>query len=160
MSIPRGVVLLSVFGIISSFSAFAQQVSSSWVSTGDFQQHKFWDRQNTILFVAHAGLATTDFALTHRNLASGGKELNPIARPFTNMGTPGEVAFFAGSTAASLGVTYLLHKTRHHSMERWVARYGVADSASGVAFNLAQGAPSSPRPAAPQLGMHVQLLRR
>lgn len=159
MTIRRGAVLLFVCVMILSFSANAQQISSNWVSTGDFQQHKFWDRQNKILFAAHAGLAATDFALTHRNLASGGKELNPIARPFTNMGTPGEVAFFAGSTAASLGVTYFLHKTHHHSMERWIARYGVADSAAGVAFNLAQGSPST-RPVSPKIGVNIQLMRR
>lgn len=159
MTIRRGVCLLFVLTTLFSLSASGQQVASNWVSTGDFQQHKFWDRQNTILFATHAGLAATDFALTHRNLASGGKELNPIARPFTNMGTPGEVVFFAGSTAASLGVTYFLHKTHHHNMERWVARYGVADSASGVVFNLAQGSPSS-RPPAAKLGVHIQLLHR
>jgi hypothetical protein len=159
MTNRRGVILLFVLVTLLTLSASAQQTNSNWVSTGDFQQHKFWDRQNKILFAAHAGLAATDFALTHRNLANGGKELNPIARPFTDMGTPGEVAFFAGSTAASLGVTYLLHKTHHHSMERWVARYGVADSAAGVAFNLAQGSPSSPRPATPQLGIRIQLTR-
>jgi hypothetical protein len=93
MTIRRGACLLFVLTTLFSLSASGQQVASNWVSTGDFQQHKFWDRQNTILFATHAGLAATDFALTRRNLASGGKELNPIARPFTNMGTPGEVVF-------------------------------------------------------------------
>lgn len=154
----RGVVLL-VFALFVSHFASAQQVSSTWVSTGDFQSHRFWDRENKILFAAHAGLAATDFALTHRNLASGGEELNPIAKPFTDMGTPGEVVFFAGGTAASIGITYLLHKTHHHVAERWAARFGVADSATGVIFNLAQGGPTAPKVSTAAIGIRFKISR-
>jgi hypothetical protein len=151
-----GAVVLLGFATLLTISARAQQQKSDFLSTGDFQEHKFWDRQNKITFAAHAGLAATDFALTHRNLASGGRELNPVARPFTNMGTPGEVLFFAGGTAASMGLSYMMHKTHHHSMERWVTRYAIADSASGVAYNLAQGGPA-PRSATPAMGIRIQL---
>ena len=150
------VVLLGILNLLT-ISASAQQQTSSFHSTGDFQEHKFWDRRNKIMFAAHAGLAATDFALTHRNLASGGRELNPVARPFTNMGTPGEVLFFAGGTATSIGLSYMMHKTHHHSMERWIARYAIADSASGVAFNLAQGGPTQPRSTAPAMRIRIQL---
>ena len=140
-------------------AALAQEAATPSTSV-DFQQHKFFDRQNSILFGAHVGFAATDFALTHRNLASGGKELNPIARPFTDLGTPGEVLFFAGSTAVSIGTSYLLHKTHHHSLERWVARYGVAESGAAVAFDLSQGSPASTTTASRQIGFRVQLVRR
>jgi hypothetical protein len=157
MTTCRRVAVVTSTFLFLAVSAVAQQAANP-ASTVDFQQHKFWDRQNTLLFAAHAGLAATDFALTHRNLSSGGKELNPIARPFTDMGTPGEVLFFAGTTAMSIGTSYLLHKTQHHSLERWVARYGVAESGAAVAFDLAQG---SPGPAtAPKIGLRVQLMRR
>jgi hypothetical protein len=144
--------------VLLSIAASGQDATSS--TSVDFQQHKFFDRQNSLLFGAHVGLAATDFALTHRNLASGGKELNPIARPFTDLGTPGEVLFFAGSTAISVGTSYLLHKTHHHSLERWVARYGVAESGAAVAFDLSQGSPTSTTSANRQIGFRVQLLRR
>ena len=151
------VVLLGILTFLSVSASAQQQPASTFLSTGDFQEHKFWDRQNKIMFAAHAGLAATDFALTHRNLASGGRELNPVARPFTDMGTPGEVLFFAGSTATSIGLSYMMHKTHHHSMERWISRYAIADSASGVAFNLAQGGPTQPRSTAPAMGIRIQL---
>jgi hypothetical protein len=145
--------------ILLSVAASAQDATTSSTSV-DFQQHKFFDRQNSLLFGTHVGLAATDFALTHRNLASGGTELNPIARPFTDLGTPGEVLFFAGSTAVSIGTSYLLHRTHHHSLERWVARYGVAESGAAVAFDLAQGSAASTSAANRQIGFRVQLLRR
>lgn len=156
MTTCRRVAVLTFAFLLFSVAAVAQQATNP-VSTGDFQQHRFWDRQNTLLFSAHAGLAATDFALTHRNLASGGKELNPIARPFTDMGTPGEALFFAGSTAMSIGTSYLLHRTHHHNLERWVARYGVAESGAAVGFDLAQGGPTPVT--SPKIGVRMQLLR-
>src|SRR5215467_13355213 len=106
MTTCRRVAALISALILLSVAASAQDATSS--TSVDFQQHKFFDRQNSLLFGAHVGLAATDFALTHRNLASGGKELNPIARPFTDLGTPGEVLFFAGSTATSIGLSYMM----------------------------------------------------
>lgn len=153
----RVAAFISVLILLLCVAASAQEATTPSV---DFQQHKFFDRQNSLLFGAHVGLAATDFALTHRNLASGGKELNPIARPFTDLGTPGEVLFFAGSTAISIGTSYLLHRTHHHSLERWVARYGVAESGTAVAFDLAQGSPASTTTASRQIGFRVQLMRR
>src|SRR5580765_7568917 len=44
--------------------------------------HKFWDRENTALFVAAAAMNGADFAVTHANLQSGGQELNPVVRVF------------------------------------------------------------------------------
>lgn len=100
-------------------------------------EHRFWDKQNTSLLVVHAGLETADFFLTHDAIASGGRELNPIARPLVKMGTGGQIAFFAGGTLATMGVSYLLHKTHHHRLERMVEWYSIADSSWGVSYNLA-----------------------
>ena len=107
-------------------------------------KHKFWDRENTTLFIVHAGLETSDFVLTHQALASGGHEMNPIARPLVNMGTGGQVAFFAGGTLATLGATYLLHITHHHKLERIVGWYSIADSTWGVSYNLAHRGSNPP----------------
>lgn len=99
------------------------------------QQHKFWDRETAILFGVHAGLEAADFGLTHNALAHGGVERNPLAKPFTNLGTAGQAAFFAGGTAATLGISYWLHKRGHHRMERLVGFYAIGDSAFGVIHN-------------------------
>lgn len=99
--------------------------------------HKFWDRQNKALFVVHAGLETTDFAITHHNLANGGRELNPMGKSLCESGTPGQVFFFAGRTFGTLGISYAFHKTGHHKIERAVTTYMIGDSAYGVAFSFA-----------------------
>lgn len=105
-------------------------------------QHKFWDRETAILFGVHAGLEAADFALTHNALAHGGVERNPLAKPFTNLGTAGQAAFFAGGTAVTLGISYWLHKRGHHRMERLVGFYAIGDSAFGVIHNATHPVPT------------------
>ena len=100
-------------------------------------RHKFWDRQNKTLFIVHAGLETTDFAITHHNLANGGRELNPIGKPFVESGTAGQVTFFAGRTLATLGVSYAFHRTGHHKLEHATTMFMIGDSSYGVAYSLA-----------------------
>ena len=97
--------------------------------------HKFWDRETALLFGLHAGLEAADFGLTHYALAHGAVERNPLAKPFTNLGTAGQAAFFAGGTAATLGITYWLHKKAHHRLERLVSLYAIGDSGFGVLYN-------------------------
>jgi hypothetical protein len=104
-------------------------------SAAETAGHKFWDRQTILLFSLHAGLEAADFGLTHHALANGQVERNPLARPFTNLGTGGQAAFFAGGTAATLGLTYWLHKRGHHRLERIVGMYAIADSGFGVIHN-------------------------
>src|ERR1700685_3476771 len=53
---------------------------TSYVQTkgqGDGNHH-FWDRENSVLFAAVGASATADFFVTRANLASGGRELNPV----------------------------------------------------------------------------------
>src|SRR5260221_10092137 len=39
--------------------------------------HRFWDRQNSLLFATSAAFSAADFVVTRDNLRSGGQELNP-----------------------------------------------------------------------------------
>ena len=105
--------------------------------------HNFWDRENAILFGLHAGLEAADFGLTHYALAHGAVERNPLARPFTNLGTAGQAAFFAGGTAATLGISYWLHRRGHHRLERAVGLYAIGDSGFGVIHNATHPPPGS-----------------
>ena len=97
--------------------------------------HSFWDGKNRFLFSAVAMFSGADFAVTHMNLANGGRELNPMVRPFT--GSTGALAVnFAGQTAGVMGVSYLLHKSGHHKLERMVPVANIASSAFAVAYGL------------------------
>jgi hypothetical protein len=98
--------------------------------------HKFWDRQNQALFLIHASVETTDFAITRHNLANGGREMNPLGRSLCQSGTAGQAAFFAARSIGTLGVSYLFHKANHHRFERVMTMYMIGDSAYGTAYSF------------------------
>jgi hypothetical protein len=99
-------------------------------------QHKFWDARNRLLFVAVAASSAADFSVTRMNLANGGRELNPIVRPFA--GNSATLALnFAGQTAGVMSISYLFHKTGHHRLERIAPLANIASSAFAVSYGLA-----------------------
>ncbi|HLB89366.1 MAG: hypothetical protein AUH86_04940 [Acidobacteria bacterium 13_1_40CM_4_58_4] len=100
-------------------------------------QHHFWDRTNKALFSVHAGLEAADFGITHHNLSQGGTELNPMAKALCESGTAGQVVFFGGRTVSVLGISYFLHKTGHHKLERAFSVLASGDSAYGVTYSFA-----------------------
>jgi hypothetical protein len=104
------------------------------VSSREPMQHHFWDRENTVLFAATGAMATADFFATHANLANGGRELDPLARPFTGS-TPLLATNFAMETAGVIGVSYLFHKTGHHTLERVTSFVNIGGSAAAVAYD-------------------------
>ena len=99
-------------------------------------EHKFWDKQNRVLFVAAAALNGADFAVTRANLQSGGQELNPLVRVF-GRSTAGLAANFIGETAGVISLSYFFHKTGHHKLERAVSLVNIGGSAGAVSFGLA-----------------------
>ena len=98
-------------------------------------QHRFLDRKNRFLFSTVAIFSASDFAVTHMNLANGGRELNPMVRPFTGS-TAALAANFVGQTAGVVAVSYLLHKTGHHKLERFAPAANIASSVFAVAYGL------------------------
>lgn len=98
-------------------------------------QHRFLDGQNRILFSTVAIFCAGDFAVTRMNLANGGRELNPLVRPFTGS-TASLAANFVGETAGVIAVSYFLHKTGHHRLERMAPAVNIASSAFAVAYGL------------------------
>ena len=99
-------------------------------------EHKFWDKENSVLFVATAALSAADFAVTRSNLQSGGQELNPVVRIF-GRSTAGLAVNFAGETAGVITVSYFLHRTGHHTLERALSMVDIAGSAGAVSYGLA-----------------------
>lgn len=79
--------------------------------------HKFWDSKNRLLFFTVAALSTADFAVTRNNLVDGGRELNPLVRPFAGS-TAGLAASFSAQTAGVIGISYVFHRNGHHRLER------------------------------------------
>jgi hypothetical protein len=98
-------------------------------------RHRFWDRENRALFLVAGGLAGADFAVTHANLASGGRELNPITRIFCGS-TPALAANFVLETGGVIGVGYLFHRSGHHRLERVTSYLNISASAGAVIYGL------------------------
>jgi len=99
-------------------------------------EHRFWDRQNRMLFVVNGALAAADFFTTRRNLAHDGNELNPVTRVFSGS-TPALAANFALETGGVVGVSYWFHKTGHHKLERMTSYVNLGGSAFAVSYGLA-----------------------
>jgi hypothetical protein len=100
------------------------------------EEHKFWDAKNAALFATVAASSTADFSLTRDNLNHGGRELNPLTRPFAGS-TTGLVANFAAETAGVIGVSYMFHRTGHHKLERLTPIVNFGMSAFAVSYGLA-----------------------
>jgi hypothetical protein len=141
-------VVVSLFFWVASTLAFAQgptmpatgnmieapaAVHVTSFESGD--QHRFWDNKNKALFVAVAALNTADFAVTRSNLQSGGTELNPLTRPFSHS-SAALAANFAGETAGVIAISYFLHKTGHHKLERIASFVSIGESGTAVSYGL------------------------
>jgi hypothetical protein len=117
-------------------TASSESASMAFVTpTSAPRAHRFWDKENGLLFGASATLSAADFAITRANLQSGGRDLNPVVR-FFGPSTAGLAVNFAGETAGVIGVSYLLHKTGHHKLERLFTMVNIGSSAGAVSYDL------------------------
>jgi len=82
-----------------------------------------------------AVLSAADFAVTRANLQNGGKELDPVTRFFSGS-TAGLAVNFAGETAGIIGISYYLHRTGHHRLERILPMLNIGASSFAVAYDL------------------------
>jgi len=95
--------------------------------------HAFWDRTNFLLFSGVAVFRGLDYAST-RNFLARGREEVLIPDDIVN-----NSAAFASLEAAgaltSVGLSYLLHRTNHHKLERWLSIGHIAVTGFGVVRN-------------------------
>ena len=124
------ILLLSITALICCISS-AQDLPKLRLKT------EFWDTANKALFASHAVLEALDFGITRHNLSHGGRELDPTAKALCESGTPGQLVFFGGRMAGVIAVSYFLHRTGHHKLERAFPVYASGDSAYGVAYSFA-----------------------
>jgi hypothetical protein len=113
----------------------AVQVVSFTGPSRQSASHRFWDKENGVLFALNAGAAAADFSVTRANLATGGQELNPITRIMTGS-TPALAANFALETGGVIGISYLFHKTGHHQLERATSIVNFSGSIAAVAYGV------------------------
>lgn len=81
--------------------------------------HRFWDRTNFALFGGVAAMRALDYAST-RNMQRRGREEILLPDDVVN-NSAGFAALEAAGTVTSIGLSYWMHRTRHHKLERWVS---------------------------------------
>jgi len=81
--------------------------------------HKFWDTENICLFAGVGGARMMDYAST-RHLRDQGNNEWLLSNSIVD-NPPLFVGIELAGTAASIGVSYLFHRTGHHSLEHWTS---------------------------------------
>ena len=111
--------------------------------------HRFWDQTNCWLFAGVLGARYLDFASTLNARRRGLDEALLTNDIVDNHGAFAAIEF-AGA-AASVGVSYIFHRTGHHSLERWtsIVHIGVATFGAGRNFLLKTPHPPMPQPTGP-----------
>jgi hypothetical protein len=130
-ALPRGIIPVKTAG---KFAGSPFQT--------EYREHKFWDRTNIILQGAGGAAAAVDYWSTRRLLTGDGYEANPIVQPFANSAA-GLAAFKAGSWGASLGISYLLHRSGHHKLERLIPAFNIVMNGAAATHNLRLGSTNS-----------------
>jgi len=83
--------------------------------------HRFFDKTNLWLHMGAVAGETADLITTRRVIQLGGREGDPLAKPFVRAGIGGQmVGTYALGEGSSLLASYLLHRSGHHRLERFV----------------------------------------
>jgi hypothetical protein len=98
--------------------------------------HRFWDRENDLWFAGVAAGRALDYASTLNLRRRGVNEIFLTNSVVDNHPLFGGIE--AAATAASIGVSYVFHRTGHHRLERWtsIIHFGVAVGGSARNYAL------------------------
>jgi hypothetical protein len=98
-------------------------------------QHAFWDRTNLALFSGVAVTRGMDYAST-RNFQARGRQEILLPQDVVN-NSAGFASLEAAATMTSVGISYLLHRTGHHALERWMSIGHISVTGFGDVRNYA-----------------------
>lgn len=101
--------------------------------------HNFWDRENDLLFAGVGAGRALDYAST-LNLRRRGIDEVFLTNSIVD-NHPLFVGIEAAATAASVGVSYLFHRTGHHRLERWTSAVHFGVATGGAIRNYALKTP-------------------
>jgi hypothetical protein len=108
-------------------------------------EHRFWNRENKLLFAAVGASRGLDYFSTLNMRRRGRQELL-----LTNEIVDNHAAFAAieaGGVALSIGASYLFHRYHHHRLERWTSIVHASMSTVGAVRNYClETVETSPRP--------------
>lgn len=153
------VIVLSLWAVVSPRVAAAQGPSTKTAepgasgpalapkaNPGRSNGHPFWDKKNRMLFAAVGASRGLDYSSSLNFRRRGRHEA------FLSDATVDNHSLFAGieaaGTAASIGVSYLFHRTGHHRLERWtsIVHFGLATSGAIRNYALPTVRPATAAP--------------
>ena len=111
----------------------AQEANLTAYPAAPAPQHRFWDRTNILLFSGIAVFRGLDYAST-RNMQARGREEILLPDDVVN-NSAGFAGLEAAGTAASVGISYIFHRTGHHKLERWMSIGHISVTGFGAARN-------------------------
>lgn len=103
------------------------------MTTTSLSPHRFWDRENILLFSGVAVFRGMDYAST-RNFQARGRTEVLLPDDVVN-NSAGFASLEAAATMTSVGISYIFHRTGHHKMERWLSVGHIGVTAFGVGWN-------------------------
>ena|SRR5437868_11584164 len=99
------------------------------------QAHAFWDHKNAWLFSGVAVFRTLDYTST-RNMRDRGRQ-EILLTNWVVDNRPLFIGIEAAATGLSIGLSYVMHRTGHHKVERLVSIGHISGAAFGDARNYA-----------------------
>lgn len=97
------------------------------------QVHRFWDRENDLLFAGVAAARGMDYSSTLNLRRRGDDEVLLDNQIVDNH--PLFAGIEAAGTMASIGLSYLFHRTGHHALERWTSIVHIGLTVGGALRN-------------------------
>jgi hypothetical protein len=119
------------------------------------QPHKFWDKENIYLFTGVGAARMFDYASTRHLRDQGNNEILLTNAIVDNR--PLFVGIELAGTGISIGVSYLFHRSGHHSLERWVS---IAHIGVGVGGSIRNYLLTPPAPVAQPVESDMTIQRR
>src|SRR5437763_10026274 len=116
----------------SILTASAQQTTTPENAPAP-EAHRFWDRNNVLLFSSVAVSRGLDYAST-RNMQARGREEILLPDDVVN-NSAGFASLEAAGTMTSVGLSYWMHRAGHHKIERWISIVHIGITGVGVARN-------------------------
>jgi hypothetical protein len=96
-------------------------------------EHRFWDRENDLLFTGVAASRTLDYFSTLNMRRRGRQEIFLTNDAVDNHA--GFAAIEAATTGVSIGASYLFHRYGHHKLERWTSIIHIGLATTGAVRN-------------------------
>ena len=96
-------------------------------------QHRFWDSTNAALFAGVGGARTLDYTST-RHFRNKGVNESLLTNAIVD-NKPLFAAIEVAGVGASIGFSYLFHRTGHHKLERWVSIVHFSVGTAGAVRN-------------------------